>query len=233
MQCHYVMLQKSGDFMKYSVNRLVFACGVMVLCAGCGRVIEWGKDVFYQGIELKDETERARSFIRSVTIYDQLSTDIMVDALWLSDEVRTAYVKLHARLHCFTDERMRALLRRQFEENKHFIVFYVLVPRSVALDDEHVGWGLSLCVGDVQEGPIEVKLIDLGPEYEDILGKVLTRFKAVYQVKFEALDAEDKPLVTPQTTSFSLYVRSTKKEAVLVWPVAEVALSETVCACEE
>lgn len=203
--------------MKYMHGRVTLMVVVIAMSTGCSRIVRWGTDTFYQGENLKDEASGAREYIRSATIYDQLTTDIMVDALWLSELVRTAFVHLHGRLHGYSDERMRALLRRQLEENNHFMDFYVLVPRSLALDDVLVGWSILLDVDGAIYAPIEIKSHDLGPEYREIFGSILTRFKAAYQLKFEALNAEDKPIITPAAKSFALVVRSSTKEARLVW----------------
>lgn len=219
--------------MKCISCRFTLLCVVMMLCSGCGRTIQWGIDTFYQGVSLKEETGEARKYIRSITVYDQLTTEIMVDALWLSKAVRASYVALHARMHGLNGERKNALLRRQMEETKHFIVFYVLVPRSIALDEEHSPWRLLLRVGDAVYAPAEIKSIEIGPEYKEIFGTVLTRFKAPYQVKFEALDAEDVPLLAQGVACFDIIVRTTAKEAVLTWQVPAPTEDDSVADAEE
>ncbi len=196
---------------------LFFVC---CLC-NCGKLVKWGESNFYQGEELPTEQPVVQQYIRSVTIYDQFTTQAIFDVLWLSDEVRSAYTDIYAVKYGKNDEQKKVFLRRQLEENKHFITFYVLSLYEVPLGDANAEWSLFLNINDENYLPIEVKSIDLMPEYIEFFGKKFTRFKVAYQVKFDALDIEDNLLFSPDVDQFSLYFRSVDKGTQLVWHMSE------------
>ena len=200
----------------------------LLLLSGCGRIVDWGKGNFKQAEKLDFKFRQARKDLKSITVYDQLSTVAMFDVLGLSDDVRIAYVDLHARKYGKTEEQKRAMLRRQLAENSHFISFYVAVPYELILGETNSRWSLSLEIDDKRYLPIEVKVIDVNPEYKAIFGKKLSRFKNVYSVRFDAKNVEERPLITPDTHELKLYFRSTKKEVILTWNIQDEDQPETV-----
>ena len=200
----------------------------LLLLSGCGRIVDWGKGNFKQAEKLDFKFRQARKDLKSITVYDQLSTVAIFDVLGLSDDVRIAYVDLHARKYGKTEEQKRAMLRRQLAENSHFISFYVAVPYELILGETNSRWSLSLEIDDKRYLPIEVKVIDINPEYKAIFGKKLSRFKNVYLVRFDAKNVEERPLITPDTQELKLYFRSTKKEVILTWNIQDEDQPETV-----
>ena len=187
--------------------------------SGCGRIIEWGKDNFYQGEEVKKYSAIPRKYLRSVVAYSQFMTQAVYDAIWLSDPVRTAYVDAFSDRTGKTEEQKNMLLRRELEENNHYIVFYVLSLYNVPLGDPAGDWSVYLKLNDAVYHPVETKYIDLCPEFQSFFGKVYNRFKQSYQVKFDARDVDGQSLITPETTSIQLYFRSVKKEVHLTWNI--------------
>ena len=107
--------------MKRTTYFPMVSIAALLLLSGCGRIIDWGKTNFYQGEEMPSFSQEVKPFLRSVTIYDQLETKAWFDLLWLSDEVRTAYAKLHVERMGQSEEKYQAVLRRQLEENSHYI----------------------------------------------------------------------------------------------------------------
>jgi len=193
----------------------------LLLLSGCGRIVDWGKSNFTQAKKLEFKYKQARQDLKSKTVYDQLTTVGIFDVLWLSDNVRTAYADLHAIKYRKTEEQRKAMLRRQLAENNHFISFYVAVPYEVILGEKNSEWSLSLEINDTTYLPIEVKVIDLNPEYEAIFGNKFSRFKNAYLVRFDAKNIQERPLITTDTHEINLYFRSTKKEVILTWAVHE------------
>lgn len=190
---------------------------ILLLLPGCGRIIDWGKSNFYQGEQVNNYRCDIKPYIRSVTIYDQFTTRAMFDALWLSDEVRLAYVDLHIARQGNNEDRKNALLRRQLEENNHYLSFYILSLHEVKLGDPYSEWTLFLRVNDEFYQPMEVKEIELPYEYQIFFGKLWNRFKVPYLVRFSANDRDDVPLITSQTESIELHMRSANKEHAFVW----------------
>lgn len=198
-------------------------CAVMILLLavlpGCGRVINWGKGMFNQGETPHSYADEPKKYIRSVTVYDQFATAGSFDALWLSDAVRTAYVNTFAERTGKTDEQKKMLLRRELEENNHFLTFYVLSLFDMPLGDCCSEWTVVLKIKDAIYHPAEVKYIELNPEYKIFLKSVTSRFKNVYQVKFDMKDIDGKPLITPDVEDIKLYFKSIKKDTELAWKI--------------
>lgn len=203
--------------MKLKKTQLIFCAIILVGLAGCGKVIDWGAQTFDQGKDVYKLFEKGGAWIRSTTIYDQFTTAGMFDALWLSNKVRTIYVTSYSVRRAKSEDFKRAFLRRQLEENNHFITFYVLSPFELPLGEPQSDWQLFLKVDNVIYNPLEIKAIDLDLEYKYMFGKRFTRFKESYIVKFDAKDLQDQFIISPETHVIELYFRSSSKEASLAW----------------
>jgi len=199
----------------------------LFILPGCGKMITWVKDSFPQVSSLNSSCDSVVEYIKSITVYDQLTTSAKFDAMWLSNEVRASYVDLLTVKFGKTDEQKKTLLRRQFEENNHFISFYVLSPYDCPLGDSHSEWTVFLMVNNKNYSPIEIKSVELSPEYICMFGKKINRFKVAYSVRFDANDIEDMPLITSHTHAMHLIFRSTKQEALLTWDFSSADDSNT------
>ncbi len=204
------------DLMKI---HLLYSVMLIFLLPSCGRIIDWGERNFMQAPSLQADITQAQEYLRSVTKYDQLSTCARFDVLWLSDDVRVNYTNLYALKFGKTEEQKKVFLRRQLEENNHFITFYVLSLYEYPLGDVGSEWTLFLNIDDKNYAPIEIKSIDLAPEYMYIFGKKYNRFKVPYSVKFDAKDINDQFLITPETKNITLYCRSLKSEVTFTWMI--------------
>jgi hypothetical protein len=203
--------------MKHPQHYYMFLCIILCTIPSCTRIFDWGKDSLFQGttVEIPDETIKRN--MRSIALYDQFSTCAIFDALYLSDEVRTAYVDVHAHKLGKVDAQKKLFLRRQLEENNYFISFYVLSLYEKPLGEPTSEWNVLLRIGDILYQPLEVKTVELSPEYEKLFGKLLTRFKVVYMVKFQATDIDGNYLITQDTRQIELHFRSVHKAAHVVW----------------
>lgn len=200
----------------------------MLLLPNCGRLVDWGNRTFEQAPTINSTVADAQMYIRSVTSYDQLSTAARFDVLWLSDEVRINYADLYALKFAKTDEQKKIFLRRQLEENNHFISFYVLSLYAQPLGDTNSDWTLFLTIDDKNYSPIEIKSVELAPEYIHIFGKKYNIFKVPYLVKFDAKDINDNFLITPETTQISLHCRSLKSDVTFDWIILKEDMEEGV-----
>lgn len=194
---------------------------VLLLLPSCGRVIDWGTKTFAQAPSMDSSVNAAQKYIRSVTSYDQLTTRARFDVLWLSDDVRINYANLYALKFGKTEEQKKIFLRRQLEENNHFISFYILSLHEYPLGDVNSDWTLFLTIDDKNYAPIEIKAVEFSPEYIYIFGKKYNRFKVPYSVKFDAKDINDQFLITPETKNITLHCRSLKAEVTFVWNTAQ------------
>jgi hypothetical protein len=194
---------------------------VLLLLPGCGRVIDWGTRTFVQEPSLGASVSTAQKYIRSVTSYDQLSTRARFDTLWLSDDVRINYANLYALKFGKTEEQKKIFLRRQLEENNHFISFYILSLHEYPLGDADSEWALFLTINDKHYAPIEIKSVELSPEYIYVFGKKYNGFKVPYSVKFDAKDINDQSLITPETKNITLHCRSLSADVTFVWDITQ------------
>jgi hypothetical protein len=193
----------------------------MLTLVGCKRAVDWATSNFNQGTTSELPTNKVKPYIKSVVVHSQLSTRGIFDALWLADIVRTASTDVLIMRAGKSLEQHRALLRRQLEENKHYIMFYVVTEYDVPLGD-CAQWQLFLRIGDQNYQPRELKVIDLPCEYKAFFGTRFGKTKIAYLAKFDAQDSNEKPIVIPnQTESIMLCVRSVEKQATLEWPLDE------------
>ena len=210
--------------MKHSIYNVAMIAMILGL-AGCNKVIDWGKDQFKQGEKIEKYTDEPQHHVRSITLYDQFTTEGMFDALWLSDDVRTAFANVHALKRGHNEEQRTVFLRRQLEENNHFISFYVLSPYEKPLGEPNSEWVAFLEINGTSYRPIEVKAVDLSPEYQAFFGKKFTRFKEKYSIRFDAKDIEDRLLIKNDTKNIRLVFRSNENEASLVWDLVDGKLA--------
>ncbi|MCX5922042.1 MAG: hypothetical protein NTX86_01810 [Candidatus Dependentiae bacterium] len=210
--------------MKYK-NSLLVMTGfiVLALAPGCGRVVDWGVEKFDQGGDLPPLPKNADAYIRSVTLYNQFATAGMFDAMWLSDDTRIAHADMYMRRRGKSEEDKNVFLRRQLEDNKHSITFYVLSPFELPLGQPQSQWQMFLTVDDVSYSPLEVKSTELDPEYRVLFGKKISRFKEAYVVRFNATTTEDKPIISSTSKEMVLHFRSAGKEGSMVWRLHEGA----------
>ena len=206
--------------MIYKTSALII---LFTLLPGCGRIIDWGKTNFYQGKELINFMGEVKPCMRSITIYDQLETKAIFDVLWLSDAVRTAYANLHILRQGKNEEKLHTFLRRQLEENNHYVTFYLLSTHEVKLGVPEAQWSLFLLVDGREHYPFEIKEVELPYEYQIFFGDRWNRFKVPYLIRFKAI-TDDEPLLTDQTKNMELIVRSGQKEHVFVWALANEPL---------
>lgn len=212
-------------------NFLPLCCAMLLFLPSCSRLIEWGKSNFYQGEEVELSNENIKPFIKSVTMYDQLQTDAHFDVMWLSDDVRTAYSQLHINRLGKDEEKYFAFLRRQLEENNHYISFYVLTTHGNKLGTPEAHWSFFLRLNGVDYLPFELKEIELPYEYQQLFGKKWNQFKVPYLMKFRRMDENEQPLLTQETIELPLYARSAKKETIFTWyphgkPMAPVVMPQ-------
>ena len=204
--------------MKYEVKlRILLSAFVLFTVPGCGKIVDWAKDTLDQGTDVERSYQRGRSYLRSITIYDQFDTAGMFDALWLSDEVRTAYAQAYNERRAKPEDVRKNFLRRQLEENNHFITFYVLSPYEFPLGESHSDWQVFLKVDGAVYLPLSIKVVELDLEYKALFGKRHTRFKESYAVTFAAKDLQDQFVINKDTAMIELCFRSTIKEGSLVW----------------
>lgn len=206
--------------MKHITWYRVLVISYLVLLPGCGRIIDWGMCQVVQAEKDPLLSDIPCQYLRSIIVYDQLNTSGIFDALWLSDDVKTAYTDIYMAKNGKSEERAMAFLRRQLEENRHFITFYILVPYRIVLGDPDSIWSLYLGVDGTLYTPTEIKVVDLDIVYQSFFGKRFNQFKVAYRVKFDAQDADEQLIINTETRRMTLFIRSLCKEISLNWDIA-------------
>ena len=191
--------------MKRIYHIAVLIC--LIGLSGCGHIIRWAERNIDQGETLEPVSKIPRDYMRSAQVHRQFSTCALIDALWLSDEVRTVYAQTYGLKNGKNDLMTKAFLRRQLEENKHFISFYVLTNFSLNIGDQHNTWAIFLTVDETTVAPNEIRLTELTPEFKAFFGKRFNRFKSVYLVKFNAKTPEGNQLITETSQTMELHLR--------------------------
>ena len=208
--------------MRRVVGTRLIAIGFLIILPNCGRIIDWGKSNFYQGENYNNHVKLVKPFIKSVTIYDELTTRANFHVLWLSDEVREQYTHLHSYRFGKDEEKYNAFLRRQLEENVHFISFYVLSIHEVKLGDTQSKWSFFLDIDGIMYHPLSFKSVELPYEYQLFFGDLWNRFKSPYLLRFAAIDAQGDPIIKPETHVLKLITRSGNKESSFVWRLKDL-----------
>lgn len=212
--------------MKRAVGYYIIVGLIILSLPGCGKIIDWGKSNFYQGQEYNTYKQMAEPFVRSFTLYDQLTTTAHFNAIWLSDEVRTAYTDLHSARLAKSPEHKNIFLRRQLEENNHYISFYVLSAYGTKLGTPESHWTIYLEVDGKNYQPTELKLVELPYEYQVFFGKMFNRFKEPYHLRFNARDLAGNPIITTNTKNINLHVRSAHTGKALTWELKKDSMPQ-------
>ncbi|HTM05787.1 MAG TPA: hypothetical protein VL201_00945 [Patescibacteria group bacterium] len=201
----------------FKIHTLLFI-SIVILLPGCTTIVNWGKKNLYQGIEFQKDYTIPRSFIRSIKAYDQFSTFIDIHALLLVEAVRNAFVTEFITTTGKGEKQKNQLLKLQKDELKHFITFYVITPKDTVFNLENSPWHIFLTVDKLTVDPYKIEQIELNTTYQLFFGKLYNpRFKTVYQIKFEACDLYDNPLIISTTQAVELHFKKLNKEVLLRW----------------
>ncbi len=193
---------------------------VILTIPGCRRFTDWGYDTFYQGTEVCENVSVVPYYIRSIRVYKELVTRAIFDVLWVSDTIQELYLTMHVDRMGLDDRQKKIMLRRLLEENNHYITFYILSLYEVVLDMKNTPWSIFLRINDVQYQPVEIKKLELSPEYRTMFGNRLSRFKMGYEIKFLAFDQhDDKPLIGAQDMSMHLHFKTIDHESYVSWNI--------------
>ena len=204
------------------VIRFVVCCTMLVLFPSCIKYYKVIKNEFPQGEKRKDRREVAYNFLRTSKVYDQFVTQAIFHTLWLSNDVRAAYIDDFSGRRGKQADARDALLKRQLEENRHWISFYVLADlrnrQHVALNDKNAFWTMYI---ETQDGkkiePISIKNVDLEPEYQRYFGHRYTPYKDMYLVRFPAKSLNGKKYLKKDDDSFKLMISSPYKKLAVEW----------------
>lgn len=169
-----------------------------------------------------------RTHIRSVRVYDQFNTISIIDAMWISDAVRTAYVDLYSHKHYLSPEHTQTMLENELKRNDRALGFYVLLWQQPKCGDylEQAGsfWKVALVTETGSYEPRLIKRIDLPCEYVIFFGKRYNRFDRVYYIEFDGM-AEDGKIID-KSSYMTLCFSSFLKKTFLRWNLSDGLLCD-------
>ena len=200
---------------------------VLFILPSCIPYYKLVKSEFPQGKDYNDNREFAFNYIRSKSVFDSFTTLAAFDALWLSDDVRAAYVGMCGRSSGLSSSKKAYLQKEQLEENRRKISFYLLADirdkAHYSMADKHSIWKMHLKTADGQKVEAEIKDIepdDLEPEFREMFGHRFELSKSIYLVQFPAYGPSGKYYLNNQF-DFSLVISSAKKKTSLKWVASD------------
>lgn len=197
---------------------VIFIMIIMPSCVPYQKVI---KSEFPQGEEHQKNEAVVQHHLKTARVYDQFATLARFDSIWLSDEMRACYVDLYAARRGLSQEEKDALLRRQLEENKHWVSFYLLADirdvTHISMSEKNTAWTVYLqMTGKPNVQPISIKEVELEPEYQRFFSKnCFNVTKVPYLIKFPALDMQGRRY--DEQATLSLVVNSARKYQTMSW----------------
>ena len=205
-----------------------FFAVLLILFVGCVPYQKIVKTEFPQGErELKNRNVVGRN-IRDLRVLDEYATDIEVNALWMSDEVREEYVDMVTRKKALDMATRADLLEGHIEKNDNTLTFYVFVytPESHRSDlhDKDPFWSLYLKMPDGKKRHAtsikEVDIVDLDPTIKEFFGHRVTPYKRAFVVDFPVKAFSPSGFIGSDM-KMHLVVRSTKAKGRLTWDLGE------------
>jgi hypothetical protein len=207
-----------------------FLAAILVLLSGCVPYQKIVKTEFPQGErEIKNRKIIGRN-LRHDRILDEFSTDIEMDALWFSDEVRELYVDMVSRKEALDDASKNELLTSHLEKNDNELTFYVLVytpeKHRSDLNDKNPFWSMYLNMPDGQKRHMssikEIDIVDLDPVVKELFGHHVTEHKRAFLTTFP-VKAFSFNHVSSNDLKMELVFRSTKAWKPLTWNLGQEA----------
>jgi hypothetical protein len=206
---------------------ILFAIVVLILIHnGCIPYHKLSKTEFPQGQDLDLKSYAiAQLYLKSSAVYNQFTTLAIFDALWLSDDVRNAYVCQNCLSSGKNEESKQAFLNRQLEENKHEISFYVLADIRQhfgrGLNEKNSYWKPFISVDGQKIEPVLIKEVELDPEYKTFFDPRFSSLKTAYLVQFPATDASGKHYLK-DCKKLELTISSVEKACCLEWDLSKL-----------
>ncbi len=210
-----------------AILRMSLMSYVLVFVSSCVKYYEIIPAEFPQGTEKKRPVQIVSPFIKTLALYDEFSTQAIFDVLWLSDTVRAEYARAYASRRGKDTHMRDVMLRRQMEENNHWISFYLLADvrqkTNINLNEKQSRWSVYLRFAHNKTiEPVSIKEVELESEIQHFFGHRFNQFKTVYLIKFPAKSLDGKPYPVTKD-SFKFVVASPDREGVVSWSLPQTA----------
>jgi hypothetical protein len=216
---------------------------VFLFCLSGCRLVQWCECQCGQGRAVPKNERCAHRYIRSVRVYDKLTTLGIFDVLWLSQEIQEAAFALNSIKHDVSSRDCADQKNTIAHDVVTSISFYILAyqPKELGpiFEGQQAFWVPLLSADGRLYEPLEIREVD-EPDF-DIIYKTylfnrLSKHKKIYSVRFAARRDDGAAIITEQTENIHLCIRSFKKQAVVGWRLTRecgmmraVALDQYAC----
>jgi hypothetical protein len=233
------VFKKKERYMWLKNSFFLFVMGsLLCMFSSCIKYQDLIKSEFPQGNDVSDKRDVAAKYVRNGTVYDEFQTKGVFSALLLSDEVRTAYVDIFAHKRGLSALAQEEMLKRQLEENRHWISVYVIADirdkTYTSLSEKNAFWTLFITCDEKKIIPESIKEVDLEPEFQLFFGPSFTLFKTAYLIKFPLAHKEHELSTAPiNYKKISLTIESTYKACELLWFTSQLKTKKKVMRNED
>jgi hypothetical protein len=195
------------------------------MTTSCVKYHDLVKSEFPQGGRLPDQRAIAQRYRRTATLYEEFQTRAVCSALWCSDEWRTAYVDVYGSKRGLSAESREEMLKRQLEENQHWITFYLLADvrdkTFTSLGDSVASWSVYAEVDGKKMTPAPkkegIREVELEPELQLFFGPTFNLFKGAYLIRIPINQDLAGRLAKRDVRSLKLVVSSSTEYCTLEW----------------
>lgn len=180
---------------------------ISIFLPSCRRIINWGKGTFNQGCNLEEPLKEYRDQVRSVHVYDQLSTLGIFDAIVLTPDLVDYYNKIENK-------------KLNFSGTAFFVLAFADRTDYKPLNADSTNewrWSVSMMHNDKKFERKYQKCIKLPAEFQFLFGKKWSRFKSAYLVEFDKVKLDG---------NITLCFTSIRKKAALLWSFKDGVLVE-------
>ncbi|MFA6263908.1 MAG: hypothetical protein WCW33_01520 [Candidatus Babeliales bacterium] len=199
--------------------------GILFMTTSCVKYHDLVKSEFPQGGRLPDQRAIAQRYRRTATLYEEFQTRAVCSALWCSDEWRTAYVDVYGSKRGLSAESREEMLKRQLEENQHWITFYLLADvrdkTFTSLGDSVASWSVYAEVDGKKMTPAPkkegIREVELEPELQLFFGPTFNLFKGAYLIRIPINQDLAGRLAKRDVRSLKLVVSSSTEYCTLEW----------------
>lgn len=219
-----------------NLSRVFILCSLLGL-TGCTELVNWSKDHLQQPEEQKrNYSVVSAKYLRHKKVYEQFASLADFTALFLTDEVRLAYLDFYAYRNFKNDADKQAARTRFLAENDYYVTFYVsawqknteymnertLFTGERRLLGEILGtaeaeWQVSMRVDGIEYEPETIEQVEIPLEYRVFFGSWISQFKKTYVLKFAAHDKNNNVILNKNLHDVELVFRRLHQEIRLSW----------------
>lgn len=227
------------------LNIVLMLCSLLGL-PGCNDLVNWSKDHLQQPDEQKRNFSAVSAhYMRHKKVYEQFTSLADFTALFLSDEVRLAYLDFYAYRNFKNDEDKQTARARFIAENDYYIAFYLSAwqrpteyqnERTLFTGERRVlgemlgspeaEWQVNMRVDGVEYEPELIEQVEIPLEYRVFFGSWISQFKTTYMLKFPAHDKNNAVILDRNLHDVELVFRRLHQEVRLSWLDTKYRLEE-------